>query len=242
MSRGTRLVIASHNEGKVRENRRPLAPYGIEVVSAGKLGLPEPAETGATFAENAALKAVAAARSSGLPALADDSGLEVSAWRRARHPFGALGRSGTKDFGLAMERVHRELNAAGAKDLTANFTCALALAAPGGETKRLEGKVFGTIAWPPRGTRGFGYDPIFVPEGYSADLRRDGAGAKDAISHRARAFEKLMHGERSMTMTEPIRGLCALAVLPGQMPLLRLQLACPPRRHRPGRLRRRLSV
>jgi len=192
LSRGTRLVIASHNEGKVREIADLLAPYGIDVVSAGKLGLPEPAETGATFAENAALKAVAAARSSGLPALADDSGLEVRALG-GEPGFHSAGWGGAaRDFGLAMERVHRELNAAGAKDLTANFTCSLALAAPGGEVQEFDGKVFGTIAWPGRGTRGFGYDPIFVPEGYSETFGEMEPELKDAISHRARAFEKLM--------------------------------------------------
>ena len=166
LRRGTRLVIASHNEGKVREIADLLAPHGIELVSAGKLGLPEPEETGASFAENAALKAVAAARASGLPALADDSGLEVKALGGEPGIHSARWGGAARDFGLAMQRVHRELDASGAKDLTANFTCALALAAPDGEVQGFEDKVFGTIVWPGRGTRGFGYDPIFVPEGY----------------------------------------------------------------------------
>jgi XTP/dITP diphosphohydrolase len=192
LRRGTRLVIASHNEGKVREIADLFAPYGVEVVSAGRLGLPEPKETGASFAENAALKAEAAARSSGLPALADDSGLEVKALSGAPGIHSARWGGETRDFGLAMQRVHRELEAAGAKDLTANFTCALALAAPQGEAQLFEGKVFGTIVWPGRGTRGFGYDPIFVPEGYSETFGEMEPRLKDSISHRARAFERLM--------------------------------------------------
>jgi XTP/dITP diphosphohydrolase len=192
LQRGTRLVIASHNEGKVREIADLLAPYGIEAVSAGRLGLPEPKETGASFAENAALKAEAAARASGLPALADDSGLEVKALAGEPGIHSARWGGETRDFGLAMQRVHRELVAAGAKDLTANFTCALALAAPDGEVQVHEGNVFGTIVWPGRGTRGFGYDPIFVPEGYSETFGEMEPELKDSISHRARAFEKLM--------------------------------------------------
>jgi XTP/dITP diphosphohydrolase len=192
LRRGARLVIASHNEGKAREIADLLAPYGIDVVSAGRLGLPEPAETGASFAENAALKAVAAAKASGLPALADDSGLEVKALGGEPGMHSARWGGETRDFGLAMERVHRELVAAGAKDLTANFTCALALAALDGEVQVFEGKVFGTIVWPGRGTRGFGYDPIFVPEGYSETFGEMEPSLKDVISHRARAFEKLM--------------------------------------------------
>jgi XTP/dITP diphosphohydrolase len=192
LKKGMRLVIASHNEGKVREIADLLAPYGVEVVSAGRLGLPEPKETGASFAENAALKAEAAARASGLPALADDSGLEVKALAGEPGIHSARWGGETRDFSLAMERVHRELDASGAKDLTANFTCALALAAPGGEVQVFEGKVFGTIVWPGRGTRGFGYDPIFVPEGYSETFGEMEPELKDSISHRARAFEKLM--------------------------------------------------
>ena len=192
LRQGTRLVIASHNEGKVREIADLLAPYGIDVVSAGRLGLPEPEETGSSFATNAALKAVAAARASGLPALADDSGLEVKALGGEPGIHSARWGGATRDFGLAMQRLHRELVAAGVKDLTANFTCALALAAPGGDVQGFEGKVFGTIVWPGRGTRGFGYDPIFVPEGYDETFGEMEPELKDSISHRARAFEKLM--------------------------------------------------
>jgi XTP/dITP diphosphohydrolase len=192
LRRGTRLVIASHNEGKVREIADLLAPFGVEAVSAGKLGLPEPEETGASFPENAALKAVAAARSSGLPALADDSGLEVRALGGEPGIHSARWGGAVRDFGLAMDRVHRELDASGTKDWSANFTCALALAAPDDEVQVHEGKVFGTIVWPPRGARGFGYDPIFVPEGYKQTFGEMEPSLKDSLSHRARAFEKLM--------------------------------------------------
>jgi XTP/dITP diphosphohydrolase len=192
LRRGTRLVIASHNEGKVREIADLLAPFGIEAVSASNLGLPKPEETGASFAENARLKAMAAARASGLPALADDSGLEVGALGGEPGIHSARWGGETRDFGLAMERVHRELEAAAAKDSTANFTCALALAAPDGKAEVFEGKVFGTITWQPRGSRGFGYDPIFVPEGYKQTFGEMEPSLKDSISHRVRAFEKLM--------------------------------------------------
>jgi XTP/dITP diphosphohydrolase len=192
LRRGTRLVIASHNEGKVREIADLLAPFGIDAVSASKLELREPEETGSTFAENASLKATAAAQASGLPALADDSGLEVKALGGAPGIHSARWGGAARDFGLAMERVHRELEAAGARDPRANFTCALALGAPDGETEVFEGKAFGTIVWPPRGTRGFGYDPMFVPEGHMETFGEMEPGLKDAISHRARAFEKLM--------------------------------------------------
>jgi XTP/dITP diphosphohydrolase len=192
LPRGTRLVIASHNEGKVREIADLLAPFGIEAVSAAKLGLPEPEETGDSFAANARLKAISAARSSTLPALADDSGLEVAALGGAPGIDSARWGGAAKDFGLAMDRLHRELEATNAKGGKANFTCALALASPEGSAQVFEGKVFGTLTWPPRGTRGFGYDPIFVPEGYDETFGEMEPKLKDSISHRARAFEKLM--------------------------------------------------
>src|SRR5262245_39505596 len=192
LRRGTRLVIASHNEGKVREIADLLAPFGVEAVSAGRLGLAEPVESGATFAENARLKAAAAARASGLPALADDSGLEVAALAGGPGIHSARWGGAERDFEPAMERVHRELEAAGAKDWSGNFTCALALAAPDGKTEVFEGKLFGALVWPPRGTGGFGYDPIFVPNGYKQTFGEMEPSLKDAISHRARAFEKLM--------------------------------------------------
>ena len=192
LRRGTRLVIASHNEGKVREIADLLAPFSIDAVSAGELALDELEETGKTFAENANLKAMAAARASGLPALADDSGLEVRSLGGKPGIHSARWGGAARDFGLAMQRVRQELVAAGAKDLSANFTCALALALPNGKAELFEGRVFGTLTWPPRGARGFGYDPIFVPEGYKETFGEMEPSLKDSISHRARAFENLM--------------------------------------------------
>jgi XTP/dITP diphosphohydrolase len=192
LRRGTRLVIASHNEGKVHEIAGLLAPFGINLVSAGNLSLPEPEETGQTFASNAKLKALAAARASGIVALADDSGLEVKALGGEPGIHSARWGGAARDFGLAMERVHRALAASSVTDWTANFACALALASPYGTAQVFEGRVFGTLTWPPRGTRGFGYDPIFVPEGYKETFGEIEPELKGAISHRARAFEKLM--------------------------------------------------
>jgi len=192
LRRGTRLVIASHNEGKMREIADLLAPFSIDAVSAGELALDELEETGKTFAENANLKAMAAARASGLPALADDSGLEVRSLGGKPGIHSARWGGAARDFGLAMQRVRQELVAAGAQDLSANFTCALALALPNGKAELFEGRVFGTLTWPPRGARGFGYDPIFVPEGYKETFGEMEPSLKDSISHRARAFEKLM--------------------------------------------------
>ena len=189
---GARLVAASHNEGKVRELAELFAPYGIEMVSAGSLGLPEPEETGATFIENARIKALAAAQGAGLRALADDSGLEVAALDGEPGIHSARWGGPGKDFALAMRRVHEVLAERGASDLSANFTCALALAAPGGAVKVFEGKVFGTLAWPPRGTRGFGYDPVFVPDGYDETFGEMDPALKNRLSHRMRAFEQLM--------------------------------------------------
>ena len=189
---GVKLVTASHNEGKVRELAELFEPHGIEMISAGSLGLPEPEETGATFAENAAIKARAAAEGARLLALADDSGLEVAALGGEPGIHSARWGGPAKDFGLAMARVHDALEARGATDLRANFTCALALAAPGGAVKVFEGKVFGTLAWPPRGTRGFGYDPIFVPDGYNETFGEMDPALKNRLSHRMRAFEQLM--------------------------------------------------
>lgn len=189
---GARIVAASHNEGKVGELAELFAPYGVACVSAASLGLPEPEETGASFVENAALKAEAAAKASGMIAIADDSGLEVAALGGAPGIHSARWGGEARDFGLAMTRVHRELDAKGASDLRANFVCALALAAPEGPARVFEGKVFGTLAWPPRGLRGFGYDPIFVPEGYTQTFGEMAPAEKNALSHRMRAFEKLM--------------------------------------------------
>jgi XTP/dITP diphosphohydrolase len=192
LRRGARIVAASHNEGKVRELAELFAPYGVACVSAASLHLPEPEETGASFAENAALKAEAAAWASGMTAIADDSGLEVAALGGAPGIHAARWGGEARDFGLAMARVHRELEEKRASSLRANFTCALALATPEGPACVFEGKVFGTLTWPPRGNRGFGYDPIFVPEGYTQTFGEMAPAEKNALSHRMRAFEKLM--------------------------------------------------
>jgi XTP/dITP diphosphohydrolase len=189
---GTRLVIASHNKGKVREMGELLSPFGIETISVAELGLPEPDETGTSFIENAKLKAVAAANASGMLALADDSGLEIEALGGAPGIDSALWGGPGRDFNLAMAKVEDAMRKRGASDMTANFTCALVLAAPGGEAQAFEGKVFGKISFPPRGKRGFGYDPIFVADGETETFGEMDPGAKHAISHRARAFEKLM--------------------------------------------------
>ena len=192
LRRGAKLVIASHNEGKVREITELLAPCGIEAVSASALGLAEPEETGETFADNAKIKAIEVAKASGLPALADDSGLEVAGLGGAPGIHSARWGGVERDFGLAMARVKHELDAAGVTDDRANFTCALALGLPGGGAQVFEGRVFGTVVWPPRGTHGFGYDPIFVPHGFRETFGEMEPAQKHAMSHRARAFDKLM--------------------------------------------------
>lgn len=187
-----RLVIASHNPGKVREILEMLGPYGIEPVSAAELDLPEPEETGTTFVANAELKARAAADLTGLPALADDSGLCVDALGGDPGIFSARWGGPDKDFGLAMARVNAALDAAGPDaSRDAHFVCVLALAWPDGHVERFEGRVDGTLVWPPRGTGGFGYNPIFQP----LDSDRTFAempDAKRAISHRAAAFAEMM--------------------------------------------------
>jgi XTP/dITP diphosphohydrolase len=192
LHRGSKLVIASHNEGKVRELGELFAPFGIECVSAGSLDLSEPEETAATFEANALIKSRAAAAASGMFALADDSGLEVEALGGQPGIHSARWGGAEKDFGLAMERVHAELEATGGAYRRANFACALALAAPNGEAVAFTGKVYGAITWPPRGKRGFGYDPIFVPDGYTETFGEMEPKLKNELSHRMRAFEKLM--------------------------------------------------
>ncbi len=189
---GTRLVIASHNPGKVREISDLLAPFGMDVVAAGELGLPEPEETGETFAENAILKAQAAADGSGLPALADDSGLAVEALGGAPGIFSARWAGSGKDFGVAMDRVWEAMEEAGGENNRAAFICALALAVPEGEPRVFEGRVEGTLVKPPRGDKGFGYDPIFVPDGHDITFGEMEPDAKHAISHRADAFRQLV--------------------------------------------------
>ena len=189
---GDRLVVASHNPGKVREIRDLLAPFGVDAVSAAELDLPEPEETGKTFIANAELKAKAAAELSGLPALADDSGLEVAALGGAPGIYSARWAGEGKDFLVAMSRVEKELAEKGAAEEDArgaNFTCALALASPNSACDTFEGKVFGTLVWPPRGDRGFGYDPIFLPRGAALTFGEMEPEKKHGLSHRARAFE-----------------------------------------------------
>jgi XTP/dITP diphosphohydrolase len=187
---GGKLVIASHNAGKVREIGELLAPFGTEVVSAGDLGLPEPEETGTTFVANAELKALAAAKGANLPALADDSGLAVAALSGAPGIFSARWAGPDKDFARAMAKVQSALGEE--KDRRAQFVCALSLAWPDGHVETFEGTVDGTIVWPARGERGFGYDPIFQPVGETITFGEMEPDAKHAISHRARAFAKLV--------------------------------------------------
>ncbi|UPT62901.1 MAG: RdgB/HAM1 family non-canonical purine NTP pyrophosphatase [Hyphomonadaceae bacterium JAD_PAG50586_4] len=187
-----RLVVASHNAGKVREIGALLAPLGVEAVSAGALGLPEPEETETTFIGNAALKARAAAEASGLPALADDSGLEVFGIGGDPGVYSARWAGPNKDFGFAMQRVHEELEKSGAIDFSARFVCALALAEPGAAVEVFEGDVRGLIVWPPRGSQGFGYDPIFQPNGLDRTFGEMSHDEKLPMTHRARAFEKLL--------------------------------------------------
>jgi XTP/dITP diphosphohydrolase len=187
-----RLVVASHNQGKVREISALLSPLGVEAVSAGTLGLPEPEETEATFTGNAALKARAAAGGSGLPALADDSGLEVFALAGAPGVYSARWAGPDKNFRTAMERVWRELQERGATDISARFVCVLALARPDGAVETFEGEARGRIVWPPRGGHGFGYDPMFVPNGHERTFGEMRHEEKLPLTHRAHAFEKFV--------------------------------------------------
>jgi XTP/dITP diphosphohydrolase len=187
-----KLVIASHNPGKIREIVEMLGPYGIEPVSAADLDLPEPEETGTTFLANAELKALQAADLSGMPALADDSGLCVEALGGEPGIFSARWAGETKDFRVAMQRVNDAIEATGPEpSRDAHFICVLALAWPDGHVEWFEGRVDGTLVWPPRGTGGFGYNPIFVPEG-SDQTFAEMPDAKKAISHRAEAFKRMM--------------------------------------------------
>jgi XTP/dITP diphosphohydrolase len=187
---GGRLVIASHNPGKVREIADLLAPYGVEVVAARELGLGEPAESGTSFRDNAEIKARAAAAATGLPALADDSGLVVPALGGAPGLESARWAGAERDFARAMERVERALG--GAADRSAHFVCALALCWPDGHCEGFEGRVDGTLVWPVRGSRGFGYDPMFQPIGYDITFGEMDPAEKHAISHRADAFRQLV--------------------------------------------------
>ena len=186
---GGKLVIASHNPGKIVEIGALLAPYRVEPVGAGALGLPEPEETETTFEGNAALKARAAMKVIGLPALADDSGLVVPALAGAPGIYSARWAGPTRDFSVAMARVHHEL---GDKPAAALFVSVLALVWPDGEEALFRGEIAGTLTWPPRGDNGFGYDPMFIPEGYTETFGELSHAVKYAIDHRARAFQKLV--------------------------------------------------
>lgn len=192
---GTLLVVASHNEGKVREIRALLTPFGIETKSAAELGLDEPEETGTTFAANAILKAEASAHSSGYASLADDSGLAVEALDGAPGIYSARWAGTPRDFGSAMAKVEEALAARGAttpEERGASFICSLCLALPGGDVHVFEGSVHGSLIWPPRGDNGFGYDPVFLPDGETLTFGEMDPAAKHAMSHRAEAFAKFV--------------------------------------------------
>jgi XTP/dITP diphosphohydrolase len=190
LARGERLVLASHNPGKLAELTGLLAPQGVEVLSAASLHLPEPAETAPDFVGNARIKALAAARAVRLPALADDSGFCVAALNGEPGVESARWAGPAKDFGAAMKRVNRE--AAGGPDRRAWFVAALCIAWPDGHTETFVGRVDGQMTWPPRGTNGFGYDPMFIPAGAAATFGEMDAAEKRTLSHRARAFAQMM--------------------------------------------------
>ena len=193
---GPKLVIATHNAGKLREIRALTEPFGIECLGAAELDLPEPEEIGVTFVDNAELKAREAADLSGLPALADDSGLSVDALHGQPGIYSARwaeDESGNRDFGRAMERVWNEVGAAGPEaGHDAHFVCALSLAWPDGSIQSFEGKVHGTLVWPPRGGNGFGYDAMFVAARMDRTFGEIDPAEKHAISHRAEAFKLLV--------------------------------------------------
>lgn len=190
-----RLVVASHNEGKVREIRDLLKPFGVDTVSARELDLADVEETGDSYVANAELKALAAAKASGLVALADDSGLSVDALKGDPGIYSARWAGEPRDFGTAMERVEKALVDAGATDAadrSASFVAALTLAWPDGHTESVEGHVFGHLVWPPRGANGFGYDPVFVASGTDVTFGEMDPERKHSMSHRNDAFQKLI--------------------------------------------------
>ena len=187
---GTKIVLASHNKGKLREFSDLLSPHGIEMVSAGELGLPEPDETAPDFAGNARIKALAAAQASGMPAFSDDSGFCVAALGGEPGVLSARWGGPEKDFSKAMALVNERMGEA--TDRRAWFVAALCLAWPDGHTETFQGRVDGTAVWPPRGGKGFGYDPMFVPLGGTETFGEMDADAKHAISHRARAFAQVL--------------------------------------------------
>ncbi len=194
-------MIATHNPGKLREMRELLEPFGVDPVAAGELGLIEPGETGATFRENAHMKARAAAQRTRLPAFSDDSGLAVDALGGAPGIHSARWAGPNKDFPAAMEKINQKLHDRGAvtpQARTAHFVSALCIAWPDGHVEEFEGRVEGTLVWPPRGDKGFGYDPIFLPDGYDLTFGEMASVEKHSLpprglglSHRARAFLKL---------------------------------------------------
>jgi non-canonical purine NTP pyrophosphatase (RdgB/HAM1 family) len=186
------LVVATHNQGKLREIRDLLAPLSIAVTSAGELGLPEPVEDGDSFIANAEIKSVAAARAAKLTALSDDSGLVVNALNGQPGIYSARWAGENKDFNVAMKRVWDELQAKNATDLSAYFICVLSLCTPDGKTVNFEGRVNGTLVYPPRGENGFGYDAMFIPDGHFLTFGQMDPSAKHAISHRAIAFAKFV--------------------------------------------------
>ena len=190
LPKGSKLIVASHNSGKVREISELLRPLDLKVLSAGDLGLQEPEETGLTYAENAILKAQVAAKESGEVALADDSGVSVSALNGEPGIYSARWAGPEKDFNLAMRKVHEALGSN--LDRRAAFICVLALAWPDGHTETFEGRIDGQLIWPPRGNKGFGYDPMFVADGYDITFAEMEPQDKHKISHRARAFKKML--------------------------------------------------
>lgn len=187
---GNKLVLASHNQGKLAELAELLNPYRIEIVSAGSLGLPEPEESAPDFVGNAQIKALAAATATGLPAFSDDSGFCAAALGGAPGVFSARWAGPEKDFAAAMARVHER--AGDTADKRVWFVAALCLGWPDGHTQTYVGRVNGTMVWPPRGSNGFGYDPMFLPEGGSETFGEMAPDAKHKVSHRARAFAQVM--------------------------------------------------
>ncbi|MGH6855039.1 MAG: RdgB/HAM1 family non-canonical purine NTP pyrophosphatase [Aestuariivirga sp.] len=189
---GGRLAVATHNPGKLSEIADLLAPHGVVAVSAGALGISEPEETEDNFAGNAKLKALHTALASGLPALADDSGLCVDALGGEPGVHSARWAGPRKDFAMAMRNVEEKLQAMGVPARTAHFISALCIAWPDGHCEIFEGRVDGSLVWPPRGKQGFGYDPMFVPDGFAMTFGEMDPAQKHSLSHRARAFRKLV--------------------------------------------------
>jgi XTP/dITP diphosphohydrolase len=202
--KGTKIVVASHNDGKLKEFADLMGPFGLEAKSAREYGLPEPEETGTTFEENAYIKAHAAAMATGLPALSDDSGLMIDALQGAPGVYTANWAEtpdGTRDFGVAMQRAEvamQEVGAVNPEQRKGRFVAVICLAWPDGEAEYFRGEAEGTLVWPPRGDKGFGYDPVFVPDGHTRTFGEMTAeekhgwkpGQAEALSHRAKAFQK----------------------------------------------------